>query len=723
MIAVLWFLLVYIGVPIGLVIFLVNRSNKNKNSNSVTVSQPTSDSPTAITSSPSNVPKLKPKNPYAGIEIMLLVGSIFLVAAIISFTNQANSNLVAPVAIALTLIFYSLGFFIRKKNNYLKIVGQAFLYISLAIFPIWEVSFNFFGMSWHGAWILASIISFIMFTVTALAFNDKIIASFSYIWLYVMTWSFVPDIDPSSDFNIALYWIATTSALLSLIPASLWKTKPSWLPVCFRKPTSILAQTAEPFVACCTTVLYMMPDTLTFIPFLRSLTLACLLIWALICWSNNKRYGWFVFSRFVAQFLLFVIVIDALNYSFITGQFMSIPDSTRLAMIVTWLIGSLAQILIALFSPKKDESIAKIEQKVEYASLISIFVALFFSLGMSEPMGSITRFIICVIIAILGVIYTMIRKDVRWILATMLSLLILPYIVAGGFGSAFWTDWLSVAYFAVMAAIVLGLYKWLCSFNEKDGFVATAAGLVGFTGLCVLSSMNVDYAEIGWLVAATMLAAFGYLSKHIFMYELSIYAGALCLFSLVGTIGDAFLPKEVMKCVGATPFSVSNTCSSSRMTASYTNWIAALNVIRSYILGGALLAVSALKERDLPENKRWRFILSYILTSLGLFAVGATAGGNWMLFCIATQVFYLIYGALKDLDWLVWATIIVTPISALTLTGGFTYIWFGILGLVLIGVVVWRLTKMHKAQERAEAKAKIDAPTQPNQIEQSSEEK
>jgi hypothetical protein len=30
---------------------------------------------------------------------------------------------------------------------------------------------------------------------------------------------------------------------------------------------------------------------------------------------------------------------------------------------------------------------------------------------------------------------------------------------------------------------------------------------------------------------------------------------------------------------------------------------------------------------------------------------------------------------------------------------------------------------MHKAQERAEAKAKIDAPTQPNQIEQSSEEK
>ena len=108
----------------------------------------------------------KPKNPYAGINAMLLTGSALLVVAVIRFTDDANDSLVAPVAIILTLLFYAIGYFLYKKVDYLKIVGTAFSYISLCIFPFWTISFNFFGMTWHGAWILASFITLVALFMT-----------------------------------------------------------------------------------------------------------------------------------------------------------------------------------------------------------------------------------------------------------------------------------------------------------------------------------------------------------------------------------------------------------------------------------------------------------------------------------------------------------------------------------------------------------------------------
>ncbi len=691
----------------AIILLLIQNDNrkraqeKNKASDSYTNSN-VADLVTQPTSKPA--PKPKQKNPYAGINAMLLAGSTLLVVAIIMFTHNANDSLVAPVAICLTLFFYILGIFIYKKINYLKIVGVAFTYISLAIFPFWVISFNFFGMSWRGAWILASIISFLAFMTTAFIYKSKIPVYFAYIWLFVIAWSMTPEGKVSdSGINAQAYWLYTSSAVVAMIPAILWKLKPNWLPVYFRLPTKEFAGGFMPTVMLFTISLYIIPDSIIYFPFLRTILCALFLAWLIIHWSINRSYNLFIFTRFIAQGLLLTVTMDALNYSLFASTLHRPDDMAQLVIITVWLLSFLAQTMLSLFIPKADKEIEKAEHRAEVCSLVGIFITPILTYDLVDPVGATVRLIICFVIAALGISYTIVHKDARWSIATAASLLLGRLAIMDSLLAKGWSAWSDIIYFTIIGGIIILMYHFFRKYNEKDMFAITMTEMVICLLLIVYSAADAGYAEIGWLISALYLALIGYLGSKLILYELSIYCGALCLYSLVGTVGDFLLPESAMSCVNNS-FPVMKPCHTEAASL-YTNWIAAINVIRSFIIGGALTAVSLIKERDLDEKDRGRFFLGYILMSIGLYAVGVTAGGHWMAFCLATQVAYLIYAALNDIEWLVWVTIIAMPICALSLTGGFTYIWFGILGLILIDVVIWRLTKINRARLRAEAKS------------------
>ena len=653
---------------------------------------------------PAPVAPPKPKNPYAGINAMLLTGSALLVVAVIKFTNDANDSLVAPVAIILTLLFYTIGYFLYKKVDYLKIVGTAFSYISLAIFPFWVISFNFFGMSWHGAWILSSIITFAALILTSFIYKSKIPAYFAYIWLFVIAWACTPEgAIANSNFNIQVYWLYTTSAIVALIPAILWKLKPDWLPVFFRKPTQVFGAAFMPTVAVFSVWLYVVPDSLNYFPFLRTIMISLFLIWSYLYYTITRSYGWFVFLRFVAQGILLTITMDALNYSLFSSESTGVNDSVKLAIITVWLISFLAQTMASLFIPKKDAAAEKFEHFAEVISLLGIFVTPLLTIGLKDPVGPVVNLIICFVIAVLGVSYTIVHKNPRWSMASAIALCLARIVITNSVLIASWNAWSDLIYFTVVAGLIMLMYQMFRKYNEQESFAITIVELIVVSVLIVWSALNANYAEIGWLIVSLYLALLGYMSNQAFLYEMSIYSGAFCLYSLSGTIGELMLPESASKCVTGA-FSFITPCSGYELSA-YTNWIAGINTVRSLIVGGALLAVSFLKERQLEQNKRWRFFLGYLLAGLGLYAVGITAGDYWMMFCLVWQVIFLVYAAINDIEWLVWVTIIAMPICALSLTGGFTYLWFAILGLTLIGIVIWRLAKMNHAKLAAEANA------------------
>ena len=699
---------------IAIIVLLVHHGSKDPKSH------PEDDEPVAFAEGEAPVQKVepvippappKPKNPYAGINAMLLTGSALLVVAVIKFTNDANDNLVAPVAIILTLLFYAIGYFLYKKVDYLKIVGTAFSYISLAIFPFWVISFNFFGMSWHGAWILSSFITLAAIILTTFIYKSKITAFVTYLWLFVVAFACTPETAANSTFSMPIYWCYTTSAIIALIPAILWKLKPDWLPVFYRKPTQVFGAAFMPTVAIFAAWLYLMPDSLTMFPFLRTIMIILFAIWTYLYYSITRSYGWFVFLRFVAQGALLTITMDALNYSLFSSASTGVNESIKLAIITIWLISFLAQTMVSLFIPKKDAEAEKCEHFAEMISLLGIFVTPLLTIGLQDPIGPVVNLIICFVIAVLGVCYTIVHKNPRWSIATTIALCLARLVITNSVLIASWNAWTDLIYFTAVSGAIVLMYQLFRKYNEQESFAITVVELVVSSFLVVWSSLNANYAEIGWLIASLYLALLGFMSSQTFLYEMSIYSGAFCLYSLSGTIGELMLPESAAECVTGA-FSIIKPCNGYNLVA-YTNWIAGINTVRSFIIGGALLAISFLKERELEQNRRWRFFLGYLLTGIGLYAVGVTAGEYWMMFCLVWQIIFLVYAAINDIEWLVWVTIIAMPICALSLTGGFTYLWFAILGLTLIGIVIWRLAKMNRAKLAAEAngeKPKIEKP-------------
>ena len=683
-----------------IIVLLIYRDNRKRKVGNKKVADGYTDVAEFVKQPTTKPPKVK--NPYAGINAMLLAGSALLVVAAIMFTNSANDKLVAPVSIALTLAFYALGIFIYKKFDYLKIVGIAFTYISLATFPFWVIPFQFFGMSWHCAWIWASIISFAVFILTAYIYKSKIPVYFAYIWLFIIAWSCTPEWSvPESGINLPVYWLYISSAVVAMIPAILWRAKPQWLPMYFRKPTKEFAAGFMPAVATFSVWLFAVPNTLLYIPFLRTIMVCFLVAWITLYWAMSHSYNLFVGIRFLAQALLLTVTMDALNFSLMTSKLSGLSEKSQLGIITVWLVSFLAQTMLSLFLPKKTKEVEKAERVAEVCSLIGIFTTPLLTYSLVDPVGATVRLIVCLVIAILGISYAAVHKDMRWTVATVMALFIARLSIAGSMVSNSWNAWIDLLYFTAIGGVIVLVYYFFRKYNEKNAFSLMITEFVICAITIIASAHSADYTELGWLIVSLYLALIGFMSNKAILYEFSVISGAFCLYSLAGTVGEFVLPESAQKCITG-PLSFMKPCRGAA-ASSYTNWIAGINVVRSFIIGGAFTILGIIKERKLEQNKRVRFFLGYVVMSIGLYAVGITAGGHWMAFCLAVQVAYLIYAAMNDIEWLIWVTIIAMPICALSLTGGFTYIWFGILGLTLIGVVIWRLSKINQARLRAQA--------------------
>jgi hypothetical protein len=81
---------------------------------------------------------------------------------------------------------------------------------------------------------------------------------------------------------------------------------------------------------------------------------------------------------------------------------------------------------------------------------------------------------------------------------------------------------------------------------------------------------------------------------------------------------------------------------------------------------------------------------------------------GWSIFFLIEQVACLLFAIVDKRTWLIWASSIEIFITALTLTGGFNYLWLGIIGIGLIAIVVWQLKKNNDKLKREEVKEPIE---------------
>lgn len=672
--------------------FLANQE-KQKAKITPAESKPGDVVPTTTTNSPATAPAVqpKPKDPYASMNVLLYVGSILLVIAVESFTTSTNGAMVAPITMILTLIFYILGFCLFKLVDYLKPVGKAFAYSALAIFPIWGFCLASLGIPDHAAAITATCISLIMFGFTAIMFNSKGCSVFAYIALYVLSFVSVPETDSNT---ISLYWFMTAPMVIGLIPAVLWALKPNWLPVCFRKATQVFAMLITPFSFFPGALLYLAPGAAVEVPALRSVMAALLLVWMLLFYFADKAYGMFIASRFCAQLLVFAIVADSLNYSIIPESFDSNTNHVgQLAAILVWAFGFLAQALISLFVPKKSKTEESAEHVAEVVSLVGLFITPIFTVGLGDTLASIVQIAVAVGIAVLGIAYTLVHKKSTWSLATIFALFYIPIAITIGFDVSHWAGWFVYICYTIIGVAIIVMHKLFAKYGENEMLNCTTIGIAITSMFIVLAMMGEGYAEVGFLTVSLFLAILGIIAKKKVLFEVSIYMAAMALIKVVETITGLIETNIPQKAItNCAPSSYRN-CLMKDPTPELV-----CRTIQALIGGGVFIATSAWKEKE-TSNKP-RFVTGYIIATFMLFTVGASGGGAWMVPALIEQTAFLIYAALTDREWLIWTSVAVLPFTTLILTGGANYIWFGVIGIILISVVIWRATKMHAAEVR-----------------------
>ena len=636
----------------------------------------------------------KKMNPYTKYNILLICGSVFIVFAIVSFMNTVDSTLVAPTVIALTLLFYALGVAIYKTIDYLKPVGLTFIYTATAVFPFWVIALCSCGIDVQSAWIICSIISFAAFTGTAILTRTKILPFLSYLWLLVIAWACTP----SGNSTLRNYWIYLVPIVMSFVPILLYYLRPTWLPRNFRLATKVSAFGLYPILFFWSLSLYFLPNAAISMPILRTLIALSAVIYALVFWSKECKHGWLMACRFTMQGLLCACVADIINFSIFDEFSTTAPiynngynwlnltsDSAKFIICTVWVVSCLAQALVSLYSSKKSKRIAKIEQAAEIIALIGIFItpALLASCNNKTGIGIVSLIVDLALVA-LGIAYTKFNKNILWGIATLIGAALIPSALSTGLIDT-WSNQENLLYYALYGALTLLAYSYLYKRQPKETEALTVISLIVASLIVLICACDLGYPELGWLIISLFLAGFGYLRKSPNLLEASIYGASLCLYSLIGTLMDTTASPDYYE------------------RLSYSRRVTALDAVRCYIIPAALLGVSYWRERNIKtDSSRWRLILGYIILSLSLIVLGTGGNSEWLLLSAVTQVGFLVFAAMTSRDWLIWSSIIIIVINMLTVTGSFTWMGFAVIGIALIGIVIWQMSKQNKAKRSEE---------------------
>ena len=634
---------------------------------------------------PAPVPP-KPKNPMTKWNWLLYIGSFLIVLAMIYFVDSVNDAAVAPTTIILTLIIYAAGLAITKAVGYLKPVGKAFTYSGLCMIPLWLISLEALKLPSEVIPLIVTISFSIASIIASFVLNDAFLGYVVFLSVATFIGSFCPLFFARPTTGVVVYFFFVAPMIAALAPLYFWVTKPKWLPVAFRHASMGLGKVLIPMVFVCSLLLFLTPDVSVNSPFLRTVCSVFFTVHCLAHWFSSKKHSYFVLARFAVQSLILAVLCDSLNFSMIHMWYEDINYASALACAIVWLITFLAQVIYSLYANCEDEKDKKLERTVGLISIIGIFATPVLCAGFDKIPYAIVWIVICIVTAILGILHAMRYKNVTWSLATVASILILPAIYGINIAKPSWGSGAYMACYSVIGLIFLFGYYAMQRIQKHESDIVGIVAIAVTSAAIIVTSIDANFSGVGYLIVAGLIAALASLSKQKWLYELSIYATAMSLFSFAGNVYDL--------AVKGLPNDHRYSYSGSTKSLEYG---VALTVARAHIIMIAFGLTSWLYEREKGPSAQARLIIGYSLFTL-VMSVTCTINNSlgWGILLLIEQVVALMFAVMTHRTWMTWVSSIAIFLIALRLTGGFNFIWLGIIGIALIAFVIWQLSKQNK---------------------------
>jgi hypothetical protein len=212
----------------------------------------------------------------------------------------------------------------------------------------------------------------------------------------------------------------------------------------------------------------------------------------------------------------------------------------------------------------------------------------------------------------------------------------------------------------IVSAILYGIY-WVCVYQgdtwRQWACLVSIWTLLGGAVLLQFETSTVQQiaAAATLIVTAGTLSIQGYLSKSKAMIESGIYVATFGMQRIVGIT----IPETTI--------------------AFYGHWWA-------IVIG----LVAWWREEDM--TKRLIVAMAFVTFSTGVIAL--SEGGGYQLLFLVEHLILLVVGALLSKSWAIWWGIAASALAVMYFLKNFLFLWLGFLGLLLIGIVVWRLVRM-----------------------------
>lgn len=626
---------------------------------------------------PINVVEKKSKG-NGGLNALLFIGSFLIVAGSCSLLMSAVPDIVKLVILLIiTVVFYIAGLLVRKVKVLIP-AGTAFLCTSLAVMPFMGNAFSHFaGTSDELSWFLTSLLGTIAYVVAALVIKSRIVATIS-IGFIVSLFCSAP-----TNLHMSMLWNYLAVISVGIIANILSTTLKEKIPEVYRDILSFCARIIASLVAFATIFGvfslsgydYAIIFTICFIQFVLSRI-------------TSKKYVDEILARIVA-----IPLILSIAWELVPAQSVSFAIIFSMTFIL--------EIIYSLFmstiqSKKRGREIAP----VVVSLVISPFGALFAS-GLRNAVISANNIAIIVfsLELVLTILFAVLWKNKNWLFASYPIAVFIPLLVDD---------------FENKGKVVLVIY---------------AAEIVLFTAYYYFQKTRTKFLELFNLIFYTLVLILARLtcSQYNNYFAMATESETI-IFNMIALVVPAFAwfvvgLKNNLKTYIEIAFYLFICCISGTAInlTSEAYGEAAIFIIASTV-------VFCLGTTSIYRKSYWRAIVgtalfAYLTTTwLGVYGRSYAYYDRpeyiktiFQVLFLVEAIFIAAVGAMKHRKAIFWIAAPTAIIVAFSLTKDMAFIWLILIGLALIGFVIWRLLENQK-KEQLKAVSSAEPPVQTPKI-------
>ena len=682
-----------------------------------------------------DVPELRPEVPpkdhsARNLNVLLFVSSMLFVAAGAAFVSTAMPDGIKLLGIwALVAAFYAVGLFLQDSEK-LRPAGVAFAGTGLGLLPFAGVAlYQLAHMPGEIVWLITSLVGVVAYFYAAITMKSQVVS--------YLTLAFVLSFAASLSNAVALpmVWsfvaIIAVSLLLNLVAYAF----PEFMPEVFRKPTEVSEQSIVPLTAIGSLFFV---DSLS----LRSyeLIVGASLAYYVVVWLQTNLLLYRHIVRGLAQILVLLVAWDVAADATVLGitlavtavvqQIITLLLNSRESVQARWIWFSLMQFAMFIapmfwLGSENADTLLVIDYIV--LGLLSAAATLQFRKAVAAAPGVIASIVVPFVVGRVSFDPPLdLSVLASWFMFSAATV-ILGRMFAKNFhpkGATIVLDASVIIYIAIAwllaidldAAAAIGILAasaglfWLNSYVSNRpfmsilgnvGFVFTVAricdaanvasqwqalvvfaiaGAVLYTAMWYMLMRNDDARAMGLLGTFWVL---GVVSATLSFFDPAtkmVAASAVVL--LAGTLAIEGKRKKRQAVIEAAAYIA--TFGLQRMFGIAVDDVSLV----VYAHWWALTIFAMGKWRHAGEG-RTQIALGFVTASSGIYALAE--GGVYQLLFLVEQLVLLIFGATRNRQWAIWWGLIGSVLAVLWFLKDLAFAALGFLGLVVIGIVIWRL--------------------------------